>query len=401
MLLEVCHVGFLSDIASRIRGSGMSVNHYSMQQMVDFDNRREYWQRNSIYLENIYNKIATDVATMRFKHVKVTRNKDGADDWDWLEYSDLAIAVGISPNPLESPIIFWSSVMRKLLNDQRAVVVPVIKNGQLQNLYLADSADFDIDKNGEAVGLVQINSQSEAIKVGVDNLWIFENPKKNITSQLGQISNLIDQNLRALSEKVNSNSTLKGFIKMPTVAADNDMKKKADERVKSIYDVARNGEIGYLQKGEEFQELTYEFSTASEKELEFLKGQLYNAFGINDKLFTADYSEDQYRAYHQSILKVYQRVISEEINRKFFSKTARSQGQKLIVYYDIFDITSLKDLNEVAFKQVYSGNLNSNEVRTEMFGLPPYPEGETFETNKNAVRLGDTNGEQSSGKEET
>lgn len=379
----------------------MGVNHYSMQQLVDFDNRREYWQRNSIYLENIYNKIATDVATMRFKHVKVTRNADDADDWQWMEYSDLAVAVGISPNPLESPIIFWASVMRKLLNEQRAVVVPVIKGGQLQNLYLADSAEFDFDEKGDVVGLVQVNDKANPIKVSVDDLWIFENPKKNITSQLGQISNLIDQNLRSLSEKVNSNSTLKGFIKMPTVAADKDMKKKADDRVKAIYDVAKNGEIGYLQRGEEFQELKSEFSTASEKELEFLKGQLYNAFGINDKLFTADYTEDQYRAYHQSILKVYQRVISEEINRKFFSKTARSQGQRLIVYYDIFDITSLKDLNEVAFKQVYSGNMNSNEVRTEMLGLAPYKGGEVFETNKNAVRLGGVNGDQSSGKEET
>lgn len=391
-------MGFWFNLASRIRGSGMGINHRSMMQFVDFQQRREYWQSNSIYLENVYNKIATDVATMRFKHVKITRSKDAADSWDWFEYSDLANAVGFSPNPLESPIVFWSNVMRKLLNDQTAVVVPVVKNGTLQALYLADSATFQPDDKGNIKAYVTISETNEDVVVDLADIWVFENPKQNVSAQLGQISRLIDDNLRALSEKVNSGSRLKGFLKMPTTAIDNDMKRKAQERVNNIYETARNGEIGYLQNGEDFKELTNEFGTASQDELEFLKSQLYNAFGINEKLFTADYNEDQYRAYHQSVLKVYQRVISEEINRKWFTKTARSQGQRLIVYYDIFDITSLKDLNEVAFKQVYSGNMNSNEVRTEFLGLPPYPEGETFETNKNAVRLG---GDNSSGKEET
>lgn len=383
-------MGIWSDLTARIRGSGMGINHRSMMQFVEFQQRRDYWQSNSIYLENVYNKIATDVATMRFKHVKITRNKDGADSWDWFEYSDLANAVGFSPNPLESPIVFWSNVMRRMLNEQRAVVVPVVKNGNLQSLYLANSANFEPDANGNMKAYVTIGLNNDEMIVDVANIWVFDNPKQNVSAQLGQISRLIDDNLRALSEKVNSGSKLKGFLKMPTTAIDGEMKKRAQERVNNIYETAQNGEIGYLQQGEDFKELSNEYGTASQEELEFLKSQLYNAFGINEKLFTADYNEDQYRAYHQSVLKVYQRVISEEINRKWFSKTARSQGQRLIVYYDIFDITSLKDLNEVAFKQVYSGNMNSNEVRTEFLGLPPYPEGETFESNKNAVRLGDT-----------
>ena len=60
----------------------------------------------------------------------------------------------------------------------------------------------------------------------------------------------------------------------------------------------------------------------------------------------------------------------------------------MMVYMDLFDVASLRDLNEFMFKQKYSGNFNSNELR-EMFGYGGYEGGDVFETNKNAVRLGE------------
>ena len=87
--------------------------------------------------------------------------------------------------------------------------------------------------------------------------------------------------------------------------------------------------MSYLEQGEEFQELKNAYGdTVSEQKLAFLKAQLYHAFGINEQLFTADYSEQQYRAYFQSVVKVYMRVIAEEINRKVFTKTKRTQGHR-------------------------------------------------------------------------
>ncbi|CCF30171.1 Protein of unknown function [Weissella confusa LBAE C39-2] len=43
----------------------------------------------------------------------------------------------------------------------------------------------------------------------------------------------------------------------------------------------------------------------------------------------------------------------------------------MMVYMDLFDVASLRDLNEFMFKQKYSGNFNSNELR-EMFGYGGY-----------------------------
>lgn len=347
-----------------------------------------YWRRNSIYLDNIYNKISTDTAQMRFKHVRITRNPDGVDKMEWFENSDLTYVLSVSPNPLEIPVVFWSNVTRAMLRDGVAVVVPRWENGRLQDIWLAKKT---VSWTSETV---EIMLDDLNVELPISDVWIFENPKLNVTAQLNQITELIDINLNALSEKLSEgNSNIKGFLKLPTKAADEHLKKLASSRVEHMLSVAQTGGIAYLEQGEEFQELNNEYATASKDELEFLKSQLYHAHGINEKLFTCDYSEEQYRAYYSSVMKLYQRVFSEEINRKHFTKTARTQGNKLLVFFDMADMISFKDLVEGGFKSKYAGLMNSNEFRETYLGLPGYEGGEVFETNLNAVRIGSEHSE--------
>ncbi|HFU4203815.1 TPA: phage portal protein [Streptococcus suis] len=368
-----------------LRGFFANLLNRNRQKSTELYLRRNqsYWRRNSIYLDNIYNKIATDVAMLRFKHVKITRNTDRVDDMEWLEHSDLSKVLNFEPNPTETPIVFWSNVVRSMLREGVAVVIPRYDKGLVSEIYLAQQV---ISWGGDSVTL---GIESERITLPLGNVWVFENPKQNVTAQLNQITNLIDENLESLSRKISEQgSQMRGLMKFSTTAADSELRAKMETRVSNMLSVAENGGIGYLEKGEEFQELSNTYATASSDELEFLKQQLYNAYGINERLFTCDYSEEQYRAYFSSILKLYQRVIDEEINRKYFSKTARTQGHRLMVYYDMADITSLKDLSEFTFKAKYSGLMNSNELREIYFGLPGYDGGEKFETNKNAVTIG-------------
>lgn len=348
---------------------------------VGFYDDYNYWQRNSIYLDNIYNKIANDVAMLKFKHVKITQGENGLQRMDYYKHSDLSEVLTVSSNDYTTPIVFWADVTRRMLKDGIAVVLPRYKKGTLESIWLADSWDL----TSEHTVTVTVNNLTESLDI--NSVWIFENPKQNISAQLGQISRLIDDNLRAVSFKISKQGNgLKGFLKMPFSSDDEKMKRKAIDRVNNIIESAENSGIGYLDRNEEFQELSNSYNTASAEELEFLKSQLYQAFGINEKLFTCDYSEEQYRAYFSSVLKTYQRVISEEINRKYFSKTARTQGQELIVYYDMFDIASLKDLNKFAFDTKYSGIFSANEIRA-IFGYGGYEGGDIYETNKNAVRI--------------
>lgn len=364
------------------------IRHHKMYSTItDYFDRFCYFNSNSIYLENILNKISNDVAMLKFKHIKITKKEnEEIPKMTWFEHSDLSNVLCVSPNEFDTPINFWAKVTRKMLSDQVAAVIPSFENDRITSIVLADS----ILKPTDDSKIIQVNAGDKTYEMDSSSIWLFENPKKNVTTSLDQMTRLIDDNLKNISLKLSSKgNSLKGLLKYPTNIDDESLVEKSKFRVNKILEGAKESGIGVLQRYEEFQELQNEYSTIASSDLNFLKEQFYNAFGINEKLFNCDYTENQFRAYFSSVLKIYQRVISEEINRKYFTKTARTQGQKLLVYYDMYDISSLRDLNEFAFKMKYSGIMSANEIR-EIFGYGSYLGGEVFETNKNAIRINDS-----------
>jgi HK97 family phage portal protein len=374
-------MGFLNKIKSYI----FPVKNYRAFKHVP-RSERAYWQTNSLQLDNIFNRIATDVAMSEFSHV-VVREVDGLKTYEKQELSDLTNVLSVSPNKLETPIIFWSRVVRNMLENGVVVVLPVFISGRIQSLKIIESS-FDYDDN-----YIYFNSEGLDYTLSLDDVWIFENPKSNISNQLGQITRLINDALRAISERVNEHDKdLSGLLKFPTKIQDGEMKARAESRVSNILDVAKKGGIGYLDAGEEFQELKNTYGLASKEELEFLKGQLYEAFGLNEHLFTCDYTEEQYRAYVQSVLSVYIRSIQEEISRKYFTRTARTQGHRLIYKLDMYAVSSLKDLTSFFKETVWAGILNTNECR-EIIDKSGYIGGDIFRTNSNAVDLTSGGGE--------
>lgn len=352
-------------------------------------------ERNSLYVQNIFNKISGDVAMLKFKHVKITRRKGSPDIMDYRENSDLQQVLTISPNPYETPVVFWTRVVYQMLRAETAIVIPQYQDGELVALTLYKGPHKYLENQP---GIIELTINKERFNFDISDLWIFENPKHNISVQLNNITKIIDHNLKVMSKKLaNSGSNLKGLLRLNTKTADDFLKAQAKERIQNIIEVASNGGVGYLDKDEEFIELNNEYQTITTAEIDQIKNMLFQAFGLNEKLFTCDYTEEQYRAYFSGVLKMFQRVISEEINRKFFTKTARTQGQRLLVYFDLFDISSLKDLSDFAFKAKYSALMNSNEIR-EIFGYAAYEGGDVYQSNLNAVSVdelvGDTNSEE-------
>ncbi|NOS39095.1 phage portal protein, partial [Staphylococcus aureus] len=85
---------------------------------------------------------------------------------EWLQFSNLSNVLTYSPNELDTPIVFWSNVVRKMLQDQYVVVVPFYENGELAELEIADSAVIN-----NATVTLYINSERYVLPIG--NVWIF------------------------------------------------------------------------------------------------------------------------------------------------------------------------------------------------------------------------------------
>lgn len=343
-----------------------------------------YFHKNLMFIENIRIKIANDISLAEFKHIKI--NPD-TRQWQIQDTSDLTYVLTKRANEYETPTNFWIRVIKHMLTKDFAVVIPEYNNGRIVSLELVRYVREVVDNWVYYYTYEDWEEHDTPNRIRVENCWVFENPREGLIHNLKHMESIIGYNLDRLIEKLSEPSKLFGFLKLPTRVEDKMMKEKAIDRINNIMEVAEYGGIGYLQLGEEFQELNRTFNTASADDIDFLKKQIYTAYGLNDAIFDGTYTEMQYRAYHQAVLLPIIHMIQQEINSKYFSRTAITQGHKLIVSFNFFNIVSLKDLNEFATQMKWNAIMTANEIRS-VVGMSPYEGGDEYTSNLNAVSIG-------------
>ena len=75
-------------------------------------------------------------------------------------------------------------------------------------------------------------------------------------------------------------------------------------------------------------------------------------------------------AYYNGTIAPILTAITEEITRKFLTKTARTQGQTVAFFRDPFKLVPVKDLAEIADKFTRNKIATSNEMRAVIGWLP-------------------------------
>ena len=62
--------------------------------------------------------------------------------------------------------------------------------------------------------------------------------------------------------------------------------------------------------------------------------------------------------------------MTNEVNRKFLSKTARTRGQAIVSFRDPFKLVPVNDIAEIADKFTRNEIMTSNEIR-QVIGMKP------------------------------
>ena len=354
--------------------SGVNVTDYKMYGPMDGMYIWDGVNSTSVYINAIYNRISSDASDLNLQYVR-DDNIDGVSSRVNLSNSMLNYVLTVSPNSYSSPSNFWKQVINRMLQRGICVVLPVYKDGSVVELQIVDDYEFDIKNNR-----VYIASQAYIL----DNVLIFEDSNYGLHNSANNISKLINDSLNAMSMQLAANKRpLHGFLKLGTSAKDAEMKARADSRVKNIMNVASSSGIGYLDKDEEFVELKTNIETVPYEQLNFLKNQLYENYGIDNKLLTSNYSQEQYLAYLKSVIYPIQKAIVEELNRKLISRNSMGLGYKIISAKNVLNNVSPNEIASTLQSLKYIGVISANEARRAL-GYASYEGGDLYESNYNA-----------------
>lgn len=325
----------------------------------------------------IYNRLAVDVSQLTFKHVRMNEENVYTEDIN----SGLNYCLTSSPNLDQTPSELIHDAVLKLFDDGCVALIPTdtSANPNFTNSYdiktlraarikewMPDRVKLDV--YNEHTG------KHEQIIAMKKNVAIIENPFYTVMNEPNSILKRLIHKLNLLDaiDEQSSAGKLDLIIQLPYVIKGEARKKQAEERRKDIEMQLAGSKYGiaYTDGTEHITQLNRSLDNNIMKQVEYLTNMLYGQLGITQKILDGTANEQELTNYEQNCLIVIATPFIEEMNRKFLSMTARSQGQATMFFKDPFKLIPISKLADLADKFTRNEIMSPNEMRQKV-GLKP------------------------------
>lgn len=324
-----------------------------------------------------YNKIAMDVATVDFKHVKVDENGRFSEEVD----SQLNYCLTQETNVDQIPRDFLQDIVLSGFANGVAAVVPIYTTANPEYTSSYDvcamrvgrvtawmprhvRVDLYDDRDGQHHEIVLPKS---AVALIQNPMWAIMNEPNSTMSRLMRKLSLLDT-----IDEQSSSGKLDLIIQLPYVIRSESRKQQAKQRRKEI-EMQLSGSkygIAYTDGTEKITQLNRPIENNLQSQVEYLTNMFYSQLGVTTEILNGTADEATMTNYYSRIIEPWLCAISDEITRKFLSKTARTQHQKIMFFRNPFKLVPVTALPDLADKLTRNEIVTSNEIR-QIIGLKP------------------------------
>lgn len=326
---------------------------------------------------SVYNRLALDVSSIAIKHVRLDENGRFKEEVD----SGLQNCLNVEANIDQTGRAFLQDVVMSMLDEGCVAIVPVDTT-----IDPAKSGSYEINtmRTGKIVewypAHVRIRVYNdrkgihEEVTLPKSSVAIIENPLYAvINEQNSTMQRLIRKlNLLDVVDEQTSSGKLDLIIQLPYVIKSEARRKQAEERRKDI-EMQLSGSkygIAYTDGTERITQLNRPAENNLMKQVEYLTSMLYSQLGLTQSIMDGTADDKTMLNYYNRTVEPILAAITDEIKRKFLTKTARSQKQTIMYFRDPFKLTPVLDLAEIADKFTRNEIMTSNEIR-QIVGMKP------------------------------
>lgn len=324
----------------------------------------------SSYVSSIYNRIAIDVSMTTFKHVKVDLTNEDVTDMRTGLNNCLTLEANIDQTHLQ----FIHDLVYSMFDEGVVAIVPVETT-----LSPVNSGSYDINslRVGKIVNWfpkhVEVNlyndltGQNERIVLDKKNVAIVENPLYSVVNDENSTLKRLIRKLNQLDniDNISDTGRLDLIISVPYGIKTDTQKAMANSRIASIEAQLSSGKngIAYLDATEKITQLNRPVNSQLPERINELSQQFYNQLGLTQNIFNGTANEAELRTYYSRTIDPIVENIVAELNRKFLTKTARSQGQKIVYYRDMFKTVPVETIASLGDTLRRNSIASSNEIR--------------------------------------
>ena len=325
----------------------------------------------------VLTRIAVDISMIDFMHVDVDDN----DRFLGARTSGLNNCLSTEANIDQSAMTLKLDIAQTLLESGTAAVVPVdtTYDPKITGGYdiITMRVGRVVEWNPRHVKVELYNDRTgrrEQVVVPKENAAIIFNPLYSIMNEPNSTLQRLIAKLKLLdvSDENSTSNKLDLIIQLPYVIKSEQRRQQAMQRMQDIEFQLSQGDYGiaYTDGTEKINQLNRPVDNNLQEHIAYLTEQLYSQLGITKSLLEGSASEDEITNYYRRTVEPIAKAITEEFDRKFLTKTARSQKQKVIYMRSQFDFVTMSNMGDLVDKLVRNEVASSNEVRS-ILGLKP------------------------------
>ena len=326
---------------------------------------------------SVYNRLALDVSSIAIKHVRLDENGRFKEEVD----SGLQNCLNVEANIDQTGRAFLQDVVMSMLDEGCVAIVPVDTT-----IDPAKSGSYEINtmRTGKILEWypahvrVRVYNDRKGIHEEVvlpkSAVAIIENPLYAVINEPNSTMQRLIRKLNLLDvvDEQTSSGKLDLIIQLPYVIKSEARRKQAEERRKDI-EMQLSGSkygIAYTDGTERITQLNRPAENNLMKQVEYLTSMLYSQLGLTQSIMDGSADDKTMLNYYNRTVEPILAAITDEIKRKFLTKTARAQKQTVMYFRDPFKLTPVVDLAEIADKFTRNEIMTSNEIR-QIVGMKP------------------------------
>lgn len=325
---------------------------------------------------SVYNRIALDVASLNIKHAQL--DKDGRFIGE--VSSRLNECLNLEANIDQTGRAFIQDVVISMMDEGVVAMVPVDIISKHGN---ANSYDIETMRTGK---ILEWYPQHVKVRVYNDRtgqkedkivpkrfVCIVENPLYAVVNEPNSTMQRLIRKLNILDaiDEQSGSGKLDLIIQLPYVVKTELKRQQAQDRLKNIEEQLKGPYgIAYTDATERITQLNRPVENNLMKQIEYLTSMLYSQLGLTQSILDGTADEQTMLNYYNRTSEPIVSTIVDEIKRKWLTRTARTQGQSIVVFRDPFKLVPVSQIAEISDKFTRNEIATSNEIR-QVIGWKP------------------------------
>jgi len=320
---------------------------------------------------SIYNRLAVDASSINMMHAKVDQNGSYQETLD----TGLNRCLSVSANIDQTGRALIQDAILSMFDEGVVAIVPTDTSLDVRNTMSFDVTEMRVAKiikwEPEYVTCHTYNEKTgryEDVRVPKKTTAIIENPFYAVMNERSSTVHRLLNKLRLLDivDEQTSSGKLDLIIQLPYVIRNEARKSQAESRRKELETQLASSKYGvaYTDGTEKITQLGHSIDNNLLTQIEYLQKLLYSQLGLTEEIMNGTADEKVMMNYYSRTIEPILSAISDEMTRKFLSKTAITQHQKILFIRDPFKLVPVSNVADIADKFTRNEILSPNEVRS-------------------------------------